>query len=109
MARTTLLIALTLLVALPASGQRWVNVSYPWAFVEHHPAAEMIDDGALEAARRDRYAGWSTGIGTEIMDGSVSLPILEERVAAGEIDPAPVSGRQEQLENLVNRAIRRTV
>jgi xylose isomerase len=39
----------------------------------------------------------------------VSLPSLEERVASGEIDPAPVSGRQEQLENVVNRILRRTV
>ena len=72
-------------------------------------AAEMIEDGSLEAARAARYAGWSTGIGTEIMDGSVDLPALESLVAAGKIDPAPVSGRQEQLENVVNRAIRRTV
>jgi xylose isomerase len=43
------------------------------------------------------------------MDGSVDLPALEKRVAAGEIDPAPVSGRQEQLENVVNRALRRTI
>ncbi len=72
-------------------------------------AAAMIEDGALEAARTARYSGWSTGIGTEILDGTVNLPALEKRVAAGEIDPAPVSGRQEQLENIVNRAIRRTV
>jgi hypothetical protein len=35
----------------------------------------------------------------------VSLAELESRVAAGEIDPRPVSGRQEALENVVNRAI----
>jgi xylose isomerase len=39
----------------------------------------------------------------------VGLPILEERVAAGEIDPTPVSGRQEQLENTVNRILGHTV
>ena len=72
-------------------------------------AAEMIEDGTLEAARAARYSGWSTGIGTEIMDGDLNLSALEKLVATGEIDPAPVSGRQEQLENIVNRAIRRTV
>jgi xylose isomerase len=72
-------------------------------------AAEMVEDGTLEEARTARYAGWSTGIGTEIMDGSVGLRILEERVAAGEIDPTPVSGRQEQLENTVNRILGHTV
>ncbi len=72
-------------------------------------AAAMVEDGTIEAARVARYAGWSTGIGTEIMDGSVNLLTLEERVASGEIDPTPVSGRQEQLENTVNRILRRTV
>ncbi|MEA3501917.1 MAG: xylose isomerase [Actinomycetota bacterium] len=72
-------------------------------------AAAMIEDGTIEAARAARYSGWFRGVGTEIMDGTVNLVALEERVAAGEIDPAPVSGRQEQLENIVNRAIRRTV
>ncbi len=72
-------------------------------------AAEMIEDGALEAARRARYSGWSTRIGIEIMEGNVDLTALEERVAAGEIDPSPVSGRQEQLETLINRTLHRTV
>ena len=32
-------------------------------------------------------------------------PMLEQRVAAGEIDPRPVSGSQELLENIVNQRI----
>ena len=35
----------------------------------------------------------------------IDLAALEARVVSGEIDPTPVSGRQEQLENLVNRTI----
>jgi xylose isomerase len=35
----------------------------------------------------------------------VPLEVLAGRVAAGEIDPQPVSGRQELLENLVNGEI----
>jgi len=57
-----------ILLALPAAAQRWVNISYPWAFVEHHPAAEMIDDtkdsfaygterGNLIIMERDRMTG----------------------------------------------------
>ena len=72
-------------------------------------AAQMIDDGDLEAIRGARYAGWSGPLGAAILDGEISLAALEERVAAGEIDPVPVSGRQEQLENLVNRTLWRTV
>ena len=72
-------------------------------------AAQMIEDGDLEAIREARYAGWSGPLGTAILDGELSLANLEERVAAGAIDPVPVSGRQEQLENLVNRTLWRTV
>ena len=71
-------------------------------------AAKLVDDGALEAAREARYAGWSSALGTEIMEGSVSLAGLEERVLSGELDPTPVSGRQEELENLVNNTIWRS-
>jgi xylose isomerase len=68
-------------------------------------AAEMIEEGDLDQMRRDRYAGWSGSLGAAVEGGDLSLDDLEEKVAAGEIDPQPISGRQEQLENLVNRAI----
>jgi xylose isomerase len=68
-------------------------------------AADLIEDGELAALRDARYAGWDEALGTGILDGSLSLADLEARVAAGDIDPVPVSGRQELLENLVNRRI----
>jgi xylose isomerase len=39
------------------------------------------------------------------MSEEASLESLSEKVVADGIDPKPVSGRQEALENLVNRAI----
>jgi xylose isomerase len=72
-------------------------------------AAQLIEDGDLEAARGARYSGWEGELGSRIMDGTFDLETLEARVAEGEFDPAPVSGRQEDLENLINRAIWRTV
>ena len=61
-------------------------------------AARMLEDGALEAAREARYAGWK---GTDLAGGS--LAEIEARVRERGLDPQPVSGRQERLENLVNR------
>jgi xylose isomerase len=72
-------------------------------------AAQLIEDGALEAVRDTRYAGWHDALGVEILGGELSLAALEQRVADGEIDPVPVSGRQEELENLINRTLWRTV
>jgi xylose isomerase len=68
-------------------------------------AARLLEDGTLEAVRDARYAGWREGLGREILDGGTSLADLEELVAGKSLDPQPVSGRQEQLENLVNRTL----
>ena len=72
-------------------------------------AAALIEDGELEGERDARYAGWSGDLGTRILSGDTDLAALEALVASGDIDPVPVSGRQEALENLVNRTIWRTV
>jgi xylose isomerase len=68
-------------------------------------AAALIEDGELERLRTERYAGWSGELGRSILGGKAALDLLSVRVLAGEIDPQPVSGRQEMLENVVNRAI----
>jgi xylose isomerase len=68
-------------------------------------AADMIEQQTLERLREERYAGWEDGLGASIRSGELSLEALEGRVAAGEIDPRPTSGRQELLENLVNQQI----
>jgi xylose isomerase len=71
-------------------------------------AADLVESGALSGPLAERYAGWSGPLGRGILDGAESLESLEARVAAGDIDPSPVSGQQELLENRVNRAIRST-
>lgn len=62
-------------------------------------AARMLEDGRLEAARAERYAGWDKA--GDILRSD--LATLAARVEAEGIEPRPRSGRQERLENLVNR------
>lgn len=66
-------------------------------------AAAMIEDGTLEAQRAARYAGWSGPRGETMMNRS--LEEIAEMVAREDVQPRPVSGRQERLENLVNRFV----
>jgi xylose isomerase len=68
-------------------------------------AAELLERETLSAPLEDRYAGWRGTLGTAILDGRETLASLEAKVASGEIDPSPVSGRQEELENRVNQVI----
>ncbi|ROU00174.1 xylose isomerase [Histidinibacterium lentulum] len=64
-------------------------------------AARMLEDGRLEAARAERYAGWESAEAKAMLDGD--LAGAAARVEAGGVEPEPRSGRQERLENLVNR------
>jgi xylose isomerase len=68
-------------------------------------AADMVERGTLQRARDARYAGWDRALGHDILDGDATLESLRDRVAEGGIDPRPVSGRQEELENAVNQRV----
>jgi xylose isomerase len=68
-------------------------------------AAELVEHATLQEAVDKRYGGWSNDLGSRILGGDESLRSLEARVASGEIDPKPMSGGQELLENRVNRVI----
>lgn len=68
-------------------------------------AAELVKRETIAVPLNRRYAGWENGVGAGILSGAETLDSLEARVMAGEIDPRPVSGRQELLENRVNRVI----
>ena len=64
-------------------------------------AVAMLEDGKLEAARDARYAGWDTDNGKALLGSDLDL--ITAKVLNEGINPDPRSGRQEQLENLVNR------
>ncbi len=66
-------------------------------------AAAMIEDGGLEDALQARYSGWSTD-SAQAMLGS-DLAAIQARVLEHDINPLPQSGRQEILENYVNRFV----
>ncbi len=68
-------------------------------------AAKMIEDKALSKPLADRYAGWNGADAQAILRGEVSLEQLAAKVEKDNINPEPRSGRQEYLENVVNRYV----
>jgi len=66
-------------------------------------AARLVEDGSLQAFVSERYAGWESDFGRDILAGKLSLAALADAVHARCLEPTPRSGRQEMLENLVNR------
>lgn len=68
-------------------------------------AARMLEEDRLEAARRHRYAGWQRPEAQAMLAPGATLDGIADRAVAAGLDPQPVSGRQEILENLVNRYV----
>ena len=65
-------------------------------------AAAMLKDGGLQDALSQRYAGWRTPQAQAMLEHG-TLESIAARVLSDRLDPQPQSGRQEVLENLVNR------
>ncbi len=68
-------------------------------------AADMLEKRTLDGPRDERYAGWEEDLGRFLLGGEASLDEIEARVVRDGFDPQPRSGRQEELENLVNQRI----
>lgn len=70
-------------------------------------AAAIRSDEALSSVIKERYKSWDAGIGAQIESGSVGFSELEAyMLEKGEVEDNS-SGRQEMLENLVNRYLDR--
>lgn len=68
-------------------------------------ADALLRDGTLDRARQERYAGWDGDLGERIRARDTDLTTLADLATDQGVDPTPVSGRQEWLENEVNRVI----
>ena len=68
-------------------------------------AARMLEDKALSGPLEERYAGWKSAEAKAMLSGKRTLEEIAERVVKEGIEPQPKSGRQEYLENVVNRYV----
>jgi xylose isomerase len=68
-------------------------------------AAALIENDQLAEFKKQRYAGWETDFGRKVLSGGYSLESLATDAVTRNVAPQHASGRQEHLENIVNRAI----
>ncbi|KMW57091.1 Xylose isomerase [Candidatus Rhodobacter oscarellae] len=68
-------------------------------------AAAMLEDGGLESMRDARYAGWEGPEAQKMLSGEYGLEEMAHYVETTGLDPQPKSGRQERLENWVNKFV----
>ncbi|MBE0691792.1 MAG: xylose isomerase, partial [Aquamicrobium sp.] len=67
--------------------------------------ARMLEDKALSDPLEARYAGWQAAEAQAMLSGRRTLEDISARVLSEGIEPQPRSGRQEYLENVVNRYV----
>ncbi|WP_407644435.1 apurinic/apyrimidinic endonuclease family protein [Dongshaea marina] len=68
-------------------------------------AARLIEEQKLQQLTEQRYQGWSSALGQQILRGESSLPDLLDQALTSQISPKPCSGHQEYLENLLNHTL----
>ena len=68
-------------------------------------AAQMIEDGRLEDNIKERYSSFDSELGRKVRDGSATLEELAAKASELKAPKAPVSGRQEYLEGVLNNII----
>jgi xylose isomerase len=68
-------------------------------------AAKLVEDGVYDRFLVERYAGWDAPDNQAMLARGSSLGEIAARVARQGIAPKPKSGRQEYLENLLNRFV----
>jgi xylose isomerase len=67
-------------------------------------ADQVLQHSDYRKIRKDRYASFDSGAGKDFETGKMSLEDLRE-FAVSHGEPKVVSGKQEYLENLINRFI----
>ena len=65
-------------------------------------AEAIIKDGRLQGFIEERYSGWNSDFGKQALT-ELNLEQLADHALQANSDVRPPSGRQEYLENLINR------
>ncbi len=66
-------------------------------------AQALVEDKTLATFIEQRYAGWQSSFGQDILQGKLSLSDIADLAETNNINPSPVSGRQEMLEGIISR------
>jgi xylose isomerase len=68
-------------------------------------AAALIENGGIDKFVEQRYSKWAGEAGQKIHAKDATLASISDAAVAANLNPKPQSGRQEYLENLVNRFV----
>ena len=63
----------------------------------------MMNDNVIPKFIEDRYEDWNKSLGQFIHNKDTGLDHINKKVIDDNIEPEPRSGRQEYLENILNK------
>ncbi len=69
-------------------------------------AANMIESGYFKSFIEKRYQGWKEGLGADIMNKKQDFAHISRYALDHSLNPQPVSGKQELLENYFSRYLK---
>lgn len=69
-------------------------------------AADVIERGKIAELKKSRYAGWDGALGQEMTSADASLSSIADMAVSDGLNGKHRSGRQEFLENLINRSLK---
>ena len=64
---------------------------------------KLISDNVIPKFIEDRYDDWNRDLGKFIYEKNTSLEDIQKKILENNIEPEPRSGRQEYLENILNK------
>ena len=64
---------------------------------------KLIKDNIIPQFIEDRYSDWNNDFGKFIHDKNTDLDHIHKKILDNNIEPKPRSGRQEYLENILNK------
>jgi xylose isomerase len=68
-------------------------------------AANLIENGELDQFVTQRYQHWELPLGKTILTKSSTLETISALALKDELNPKPISGRQEMLESMLNNVL----
>lgn len=68
-------------------------------------AVAIIEDGTYDQVVAERYSNWNGEEAQKMLNGNYNLEDIASYVEQADVNPEPKSGRQEYLENLINRFV----
>ena len=68
-------------------------------------AAKALENAKIKNFVEKRYSAWSDDIGKKLKSKEMDLEEISKWVETNDINPQPVSGKQELLENIINNSL----